>query len=98
MAVNPVLAAFQLQLDGTNPITLLLTAEAAGRAVDQSTAANAAAVAVATSLGYAPSNYDSSTGPALISMALTKLASLQYLCQGPSKAVPNGNYYSWSLA
>jgi hypothetical protein len=98
MAASPVIAAFQLQLDSANPISLLLTAEAAGRAADQSQAANAAATAVAVSLGVTPSNYDSSTGPALISMALTKLFSWSYLCQGPSKATPSGNYYSWYLA
>jgi hypothetical protein len=91
MSIDPVYTAFQLQLDSANPTSLLIVAEAAGRAADPSVAANAAAIAVGTSLGYPPLSYDSMTRQELISFALTKLQSLQPLTQGP----PKGNWYSW---
>jgi hypothetical protein len=96
MSTDAVYSAFQGQLDSTNAITLLLAAEAAGRASDPSVAAHAAAAAVAAAVGFPLGNYDSLMQQKLIGCVLTKLHSLQYLCQGPSQAVPSGNYYSWS--
>jgi hypothetical protein len=98
MAANPVLAQLQLQLDSASPIQLLLTAESGAHGVDPSQQAAMASTAVAVSLGVTPSNFDSGTATALMSMVQTKLFSLRTLCAGPSLAIPNGNFYSWFLA
>jgi hypothetical protein len=92
-----VIASFQQNLQGANPIELLLVAEAAGSATDQSGAFNAAAAAVAEYISYPLNNYDNSLQRLFISLVGTYMVTLRYLTQGPSLAVPNGNYYNWNF-
>jgi hypothetical protein len=92
-----VINAFQLNLESTNPIELLLVAEQAGAAADPSGAYRAAASAICTAISYPLENYDTSLQNLFISLVGTYMATLSYLTQGPSLAVPNGNWYNWSF-
>jgi hypothetical protein len=92
-----VIASFQQNLQGANPIELLLVAEAAGSATDQSGAFRAAAAAVAEYISYPLGNFDQSMQNLFISLVGTYMVTLRYLTQGPSLAVPNGNYYNWNF-
>jgi hypothetical protein len=94
MSIDPVTAAFQAALDATDHVSLLLTAEQAGRGVDSSVAGNTAAVAICSAIGFPVANHNRHR-VIFISLALTKLQELRFLCQGPSLAVPRGNYYAW---
>jgi hypothetical protein len=95
---NQLLTSFQTALGSADPVALLLTAEAAGSAVDPSGAPRVAAVAVVNSLGFNLSNYDQSIQQAFIGFVLSQLASLRYLTNGPSLAVPRGNFYNYLAA
>jgi hypothetical protein len=92
-----VIASFRQNLQGAKPIELLLVAEAAGSATDQSGAFSAAAAAVAEYISYPLNNYDNSLQRLFISLVGTYMVTLRYLTQGPSLAVPNGNYYNWNF-
>jgi hypothetical protein len=91
-----VIASFQQNLQGANPIELLLVAEAAGSATDQSGAFRAAASAICGAISYPLSRYDKSLQELFISMVGTYMVTLRPLTLGPSLAVPNGNFYSWN--
>jgi hypothetical protein len=58
VSLDPAIDAFEASLYSTNPVSLLLTAEAAGRAADPSIAPRVAAMAVVTSLGFMLANAD----------------------------------------
>jgi hypothetical protein len=91
-----IINAFQLNLQSTNPVTLLEVAEAAGSATDQSGAFRAAASAICGAISYPLSRYDKSLQELFISMVGTYMVTLRPLTLGPSLAVPNGNFYSWN--
>jgi hypothetical protein len=95
VSLDPAIDAFEASLYSTNPVSLLLTAEAAGRAADPSIAPRVAAMAVVTSLGFMLANYSSAVQQMLIELALTRLADLRPLTNGPSVTQPAGNFYSW---
>jgi hypothetical protein len=82
-------------LETTDPVQLLVWAEAGGYGVPASVAARAAAVNVALNLGY-PVN--SSDREIFVSIILTRLRNLSYLTQGPSLAQPKGQWYGWKYA
>jgi hypothetical protein len=97
-------AALLGNLQLANPIALLLAAEAgAYRAglgyaqVSPDILVKGALVAVATSVGYNPLGYNGADAQNICSVVWSFMQGLRFLCQGPSLAVPNGNFYTFNL-
>jgi hypothetical protein len=98
-AINNLLGS----MNNTGPIVLLLLAEAGAAAAVNSTAMPGpnqfygACSAIAAAVGYPTSNYSPSDQDILFNVIANFMAGLRYLAQGPSLAVPNGNYYNFIL-
>jgi hypothetical protein len=86
-----------------NPITLLLLSEAGARAATVGSAPwpfaqfQGACAAVAAACGYNVSNYGAQDQSNICMIVADFMRGLRYLAQGPSLAVPNGNFYNFIL-